>query len=352
MSIESALKVLRKQSADAFKSNQKVEAISTGSYAVDLITGIGGFPVGRISEVFGWEASGKTTLCLQSFAQAQRDGLRPAYLDPEIGVDPTLAAHVGCEWEDPHKGIYLNPQTFEETMDIVEALVKHDAVNIVFIDSVSAMVPKSAMEAKLTDTSAIALAARLMADQLPKLTKIIEAHRVAVVFVNQLRKTIPVGYTPGFMVRKEDTEQSSGGSALKFYSSMRINMTLATKGVEKRESVELFTGKDEKVALANMHVAKVIKNKLAPPYRQSHFLIRYDEARNLWGIDNVMTYFKVGVVTGVVQQKGAFFSFDALTGVQGEDEFLVQLRATPDVVAKLRAAIDATPQVQTFLGGS
>lgn len=352
MSIESALKLLRKQSADAFQTNQKVEAISTGCYGVDLITGIGGFPVGRISEVFGWEYSGKTTLCLQSAAQAQLDGLRPAYLDPEIGVDPVLACKIGFDWKDPATGLYLNPRTFEETMDIVEILVTQDAVNIVFVDSVAAMVPKSAMEAKLTDTSPIALAARLMAEQLPKLTKIVEAHRVAVVFINQMRKTIPTGYTPGFMVRKEDTEQSSGGSALKFYSSMRIDMKLVTKGVEKREGTDLFTGKDEKVAIANMHVAKVIKNKLAPPYRQAHFMIRYDEKQDIWGIDNVMTYLKVGLTTGLITQKGAYYSYEGLQQVQGEDNFLNQLRAQPALVQQLREAVDATPQVQALLGGS
>ena len=348
---DEAIKSLRKSHANAFDYKTTIESLSTGSLAVDIITGIGGFPVGRISEVFGWEYSGKTTLCLSACAAAQQAGYYPVYIDIERGVDPDLALRIGFDHTDPDKGLLVIPDTFEQTMAIVEKLVESGEVPLIVVDSIPAMTPKSVWEGTLNDTTPIGLTARLLSTTLPRLAKMVESQCVALVLVNQMRKTITTGFTPGYMQRKEDTESSSGGSALKFYSSMRIDMKILKRGDEKVETTDMFTGKPIEISVANLHEAHIIKNKCAAPYRKASFQIHYGDGRA--GIDHLYTVVGIGLSTGLIIKKGAHYSmYDGDTLLftsNGEAALIKHLMDTPEMAARLTEQVLENPAIAEVL---
>jgi recombination protein RecA len=299
MPIADALKILQKQMKEALEFDDKLEGITTGSTAVDYITGIGGFPRGRISEVFGWESSGKTTLCLSACAQAQRRGLVAAYIDMERAVDLSWAKKLGFNYEDTTKGLYLTPNHFEDTTVAVEALTEGD-VDLIVVDSVPAMIPKSQLEGDIDEGGAIGEGSRLMAKFLTRITKTISDHGVALVFVNQMRAKINTGSTS----RWEPKEQAAGGSALKFYGSLRIDMEKVQSDSDNTiEEVDMFSGRSVKVPWRGLHRAKAFKNKVAAPYRQCQFYIRYGKD-GVYGIDNLQTLIDIAKAKGIIEFGG------------------------------------------------
>jgi len=348
---EKAIAALRKNAAtkDAFEAADPVRSISSGSFAVDVLTGIGGFPLGRISEVFGWEYSGKTTLCVSACAAAQRAGLKPVYIDAENGLDTAYAAKLGFDVSDDDRGLYARPTTFEQTLQIVEAMAETGESPLIVVDSIPAMVPEAEM-AEL-DKTQIGARARLLATSLPKLKELIRVHNTALVFINQMRQKLVLGAVPSYMIRKEDTEQSSGGSALKFFSSLRIDMRIVKRGDTKASVTDLYTGKQIDIPTGNIHEAKTIKNRHGIPYQRATFAIRYDEQASppLYGIDNIATLAGVGIAVGVVEkQGGGVYRFDALE-VKGEEAFLARLRETPDLVASLEQQVSTVPAIAAAL---
>lgn len=347
-----ALRYLRKEIAKAFESDDHLEGISTGALAVDIITGIGGFPRGRVSEVFGWEASGKTTLCLMACAAAQQRGLYPAYIDPERGVDPILARRLGFDVSSDGKGLYLIPDSFEETVTIVERLAATGEVDLIVVDSVPGMVPQSLFEGSIDETGRIGEVARLLASTLPRLSKTVERTKTALVFVNQMRQNIETGWRPAFAPR-EVREKTFGGSALKFFSSLRVDMRLVQKGSVKIKRLDHFTAKEIEVPTANVHEALAFKNKVAAPYRKATFTIRYDEARGLFGIDNRQTVIDLAISLGVVQHKGSgIYVYEGEPGgftVRGSDQLYEHVLTHPDVLAQIWERVAEMPDIKTSL---
>lgn len=339
MSLHDALKSLEKALPDAFESQDRATGFSTGSLAVDYVTGIGGFPEGCLTEVMGWEASGKTTLCLQSFASAQRRGLTPVYLDPERGVDMAYAELVGCDFHDRRKGLYATPSTFEDTLTILDALMGE--VPIIFVDSVSALVTKALLEGKLDETEAIGTRARVFSRMLPVLTKRMRESGTAVVLINQLREKIETGFAARFGPK----HTSTGGRAIPYYAWMRLNMAQVKKGDVKRKRMSLLSGKEEDVPVASEHAVDLIKSKVGVAYQKAPFYIRYDEESNIFGMDNVQTLLHMGVGSGVIQKKGSFFNLklEGASGlahsVQGEEAMHKFLISNPDVTMALAKSL-------------
>jgi recombination protein RecA len=335
---EKAIAFLKHEIADAFDYDSAPGFISSGSLAVDVITGRGGFPLGRLTEVFGWEASGKTTLCLQSAARAQRDGVFVAYVDAEAGVDLKHAHNSGFITDDDTKGLYLTPNTFEQTVTAVEHLAESGDCPLIIVDSVPGMIPEATFERDIDEMGAIGEQARLLSSTLPRLVKTIAKHKVALVLVNQMRMKINTGWTPPSF-RQEDKEQSSGGSALKFFSSLRIDMKVVKKGLVKRAETDFFTGKDIEVAIANSHRARIFKNKTASSYREAEFVIRYDAERGLYGIDNLTTVLGIAVSQGLIKKGGAFYKCELPSGdnfsAQGEDSLFEYVLERPSLAAQL-----------------
>lgn len=355
---EAAIKSLQKQAEHAFDTDGDIEGLSTGALAVDIITGIGGLPRGRLTEVFGWEGSGKSTLCVTAAATCQRHGLYPVYIDIENGVDAVLATKIGFDMEDAQgerkKGLYVRPDSLEEAFEFIVKMATDGEADLIVADSVAAMTPQDILDGKITETGRIGELSRMLSSMVPRVIKVIKHKKTALVFCNQMRKTINTGWTPpGFANKKENTEGTSGGSALKFYSSLRINMTLQTKGVEKEEKDDLFTDKKIEVPIANLHHAQAFKNKVAVPYRQCSFYLRYDAKRDLWGIDNKQTVMDIATAQGVISKKpGARFIFEQ-NGVSfathGEDALYTHLLEHPDHYAAVQAAVMALPEVKAAL---
>lgn len=347
-----ALKYLKKEIAGAFESDDKLTGISTGSLAVDIITGIGGFPRGRLSEVFGWEASGKTTLCMMACSSAQSEGLYPVYLDPERGVDLTLARNVGWVTDDEKKGLYLTPDSFEETVRIVERLSETGEVDIIIVDSVPGMVPQSVFDGRIDETGRIGEVARLLASTLPRLTKTAEKSNTALVFINQMRQNVDTGWKPAF-VSREMKEKTFGGSALKFFSSLRIDMRIVQKGSTKVKRMDHFTGKEVDVPVSNLHEAQAFKNKVATPYRKATFTIRFDEARGLFGIDNQQTVIDLAVSYGIIQHKGGGNYFYEGPGgnftVRGSEQVYDFVSEHGEIAQGLLAAVTNIPEIKAAL---
>jgi recombination protein RecA len=318
-----------KSTANAFAPPEDLQGVSTGSLAVDIITGIGGFPRGRLSEVFGWEGSGKSTLCLQACAQAQRDGRFPVYLDAERGVDKTLAERIGFNMTDETVGLYLQPESFEQTMQIASDLAETGEAHLVVIDSIPAMVPETELDPKADiDKQQIGARARLLATTLPKITKTIAERGVTFVMVNQMRMKI------------------NTGAPLPSY------MSLAKKGEVAAEIDDIFTGRSIQQALANRHTAKIIKNKVGIPYRSASFLIRYEEERNLWGIDNLYTAMGLAVHYGLIIKKGSAYEYDGPAGnfkVGGVEALYDFLQQRPELGAGLIEQVLSVPAVSQIL---
>ena len=287
-----------------------VEAIPTGSLALDLALGIGGLPRGRVVEIYGPESSGKTTLALHVLAEAQKMGGEVAFVDAEHALDPTYAKALGVNVEDM---LISQPDTGEQALEITEALVRSGAIDVVVVDSVAALVPRAEIEGEMGD-SFVGLHARLMSQALRKLTGIINKTNTIVIFINQLREKVGVMYG--------NPEVTTGGRALKFYSSVRIDV---------RRIEALKNGSE---IIGNRTRAKVVKNKMAPPFREAEFDIMYGE-----GISRYGELVDLGVKLDLVQKAGSWFSMGEVRIGQGRDAAKKYLQENPEVAEKLEADI-------------
>ena len=287
-----------------------VEAISTGSLALDLALGIGGLPKGRIIEIYGPESSGKTTLALHVLAQAQKAGGEVAFIDAEHALDITYARALGVKVEDM---LVSQPDTGEQALEITEALVRSGAIDVVVVDSVAALVPRAEIEGEMGD-SFVGLHARLMSQALRKLTGIIAKTNSIVIFINQLREKVGVMYG--------NPEVTTGGRALKFYSSVRIDV---------RRIEALKNGSE---IIGNRTRAKVVKNKMAPPFREAEFDIMYGE-----GISLIGELIDLGVKLGLVQKSGSWYSMGETRIGQGRDAAKQYLKNNPEIADNLEAEI-------------
>ena len=287
-----------------------VEAISTGSLALDLALGIGGLPKGRIVEIYGPESSGKTTLALHVLAQAQKAGGEVAFIDAEHALDITYARALGVKVEDM---LVSQPDTGEQALEITEALVRSGAIDVIVVDSVAALVPRAEIEGEMGD-SFVGLHARLMSQALRKLTGAVGKTNTIVIFINQLREKVGVMYG--------NPEVTTGGRALKFYSSVRIDV---------RRIEALKNGSE---IIGNRTRAKVVKNKMAPPFREAEFDIMYGE-----GISMLGELIDLGVKLDLVQKSGSWYSMGETRIGQGRDSAKQYLRDNPEIAAKLEADI-------------
>jgi len=288
----------------------KVEAVSTGSLGLDIALGVGGLPKGRIVEIFGPESSGKTTLALHAIAEAQKAGGTAAFVDAEHALDPVYAKKLGVNVDDL---IVSQPDTGEQALEITDTLVRSNAIDVLVVDSVAALVPRAEIEGEMGD-SHVGLQARLMSQALRKLTGTISRSRCLVIFINQIRMKIGVMYG--------SPETTTGGNALKFYASVRLDIR-RTGAIKDRDEV---TGNATRV--------KVVKNKVAPPFKQVEFDIMYGE-----GVSKVGEIIDLGVKAGLVEKSGAWFSYDSVRIGQGRENAKTFLKANPEVMNRLEAAI-------------
>ena len=288
----------------------QVDAIPTGSLGLDLALGIGGVPRGRIVEVYGPESSGKTTLALQILAEAQKMGGEVAFIDVEHALDPTYAAALGVDIDSL---LVSQPDTGEQAMEICEALVRSGAIDAVVVDSVAAMVPRAEIEGEMGD-SHVGLQARLMSQALRKLTGVIGKTNTVCIFINQLREKVGIVYG--------NPEVTTGGRALKFYSSVRIDV---------RRIEALKNGSE---IIGNRTRAKVVKNKMAPPFREAEFDIMYGE-----GISMLGELIDLGVKLDLVQKSGSWYSMGETRIGQGRDSAKQYLRDNPEIADNLEAEI-------------
>jgi recombination protein RecA len=289
---------------------QKIGAISTGAMALDLALGIGGVPRGRIVEIFGPESSGKTTLALHIAAEAQRNGGIAAFIDAEHALDPGYAAALGVDVDEL---LISQPDTGEQALEITDMLIRSGALDVVIIDSVAALVPRAEIEGEMGDTH-MGLQARLMSQALRKLAGSINRSQTTAVFINQLREKIGVMFG--------SPETTPGGRALKFYSSVRID-------IRRIQSI-----KEGQEAVGNRVVAKVVKNKVAPPFRKAEFDIMFGE-----GISREGSLLDVAVEHDVVRKSGAWYTFDGDQLGQGRENAKRFLRENPEVVVQLQARV-------------
>src|SRR5687767_3823406 len=288
----------------------EIETISTGSLGLDIALGIGGLPRGRVVEIYGPESSGKTTLALHAVAEAQKVGGVAAFVDAEHALDPIYARKLGVDVDNL---IVSQPDTGEQALEITDTLVRSNAIDILVIDSVAALVPRAEIEGEMGD-SHVGLQARLMSQALRKLTGSISKSRCMVVFINQIRMKIGVMFG--------NPETTSGGNALKFYASVRLDI----------RRIGVIKERDEVVG--NQTRVKVVKNKLAPPFKQVEFDIMYGE-----GISKMGEIVDLGVKAGVVEKSGAWFSFDSQRIGQGRENAKTFLKANPEMASKIEAMI-------------
>ena len=290
----------------------EIEVISSGCLTLDLALGIGGFPRGRIIEIYGPESSGKTTVALHAIAEAQKMGGVAAFIDAEHALDPVYAKKLGVNLDE----LYVSqPDTGEQALDITDALVRSSAVDIIVIDSVAALTPKAEIEGDMGD-SHVGLQARLMSQALRKLTAIVNKSKTCVIFINQLREKV------GIMFGNPET--TPGGKALKFYASMRLDIR------------KMDTLKDADGAMGNRTKAKVVKNKLAPPFRQAEFDIVFGE-----GISREGCIIDMGVQYDIIGKSGAFYSYNGNKIAQGREKLRLYLKENPDVMDEIEQKIRA-----------
>lgn len=288
----------------------QMEAISTGSLGLDIALGIGGLPKGRVVEIFGPESSGKTTLTLHAIAEAQKAGGTAAFIDAEHALDPVYAKKLGVDIDNL---IVSQPDTGEQALEIADTLVRSNAVDILVIDSVAALVPRAEIEGEMGD-SHVGLQARLMSQALRKITGSISRSNCMVIFINQIRMKIGVMYG--------SPETTTGGNALKFYASVRLDI---------RRTGQIKAGED---IVGNATRVKVVKNKVAPPFKQVEFDIMYGE-----GISKTGELLDLGVKAGLVEKSGSWFSYDSIRIGQGRENSKSYLTENPEVAARLEAAI-------------
>ncbi len=289
---------------------QKVEAISTGCLTLDVALGIGGIPKGRIIEIYGPESSGKTTVALHCVAEVQKAGGTEAFVDAEHALDPVYAEKLGVELEN----LYISqPDNGEQALDIVETLVRSGAIDIIVVDSVAALTPQAEIDGDMGD-SHVGLQARLMSQALRKLTAVTSKSKCTIIFINQLREKVGVMYG--------NPETTTGGKALKFYASVRIDI---------RKSDTLKDGGD---IIGNHVKAKIVKNKVAPPFKVAEFDIMYGS-----GISNMSCVLDLAIEAGIIQKSGSWFSYNDEKIGQGKDKAMDFLKANPNVFEVVDAQI-------------
>jgi recombination protein RecA len=288
----------------------EIETVSTGSLGLDIALGIGGLPRGRVVEIFGPESSGKTTLALHCVAEGQKKGGVCAFIDAEHALDAIYARKLGVKLDDL---LISQPDTGEQALEIADTLVRSGAIDVLVIDSVAALVPRAELEGEMGESQP-GMQARLMSQALRKLTASISRSNTMVIFINQIRMKIGVMYG--------SPETTSGGNALKFYASVRLDIR-RIGAIKDRDEV---TGNQTRV--------KVVKNKLAPPFKQVEFDIMYGE-----GVSKLGEIIDLGVKAGIVEKSGAWFSYDSQRIGQGRENAKAFLRANPEIAAKIEAAV-------------
>ena len=316
--LEAAMAQIKKEYGDGAvmrlgeASHLAVEVIPTGSLALDRALGVGGIPRGRVSEIFGPEASGKTTVCQHIVAESQKLGGVAAFIDMEHALDPSYAARCGVDIDN----LYISqPDTGEQALEITETLVRSGAIDVVIIDSVAALVPRSEIEGDMGDPT-MGMQARLMSQALRKLSGAIKQTNTAVVFTNQLRMKIGVMFG--------NPETTSGGRALKFYASVRID-------VRRTESIKV--GQE---VVGNRVRARLVKNKVAAPFKVAEFDIMYNE-----GISRVGGILDMGVETGLIEKRGSFYSYKEDRLGQGREKVKLYLIENPELAQELEQNIRA-----------
>ena len=292
------------------KANMNIEVISTGILPLDIALGVGGIPRGRIIEVYGPESSGKTTVTLHMIAEAQKAGGLAAFIDAEHALDPEYARKLGVNTEDL---LISQPDTGEQALEIVDALVHSGAIDIIVVDSVAALVPKSEIEGDM-GSSVVGLQARLMSQAMRKLTGIISKTRTVAVFINQLREKIGVTYG--------NPETTTGGRALKFYASVRID-------VRRADSIKQGTE-----SLGNRTRAKIVKNKVAPPFKTAEFDIIYGE-----GVSRLGSIIDMAVDLDLINKSGAWYSYEGTRLGQGKENAKATLEEKPELIAEIEEKI-------------
>src|SRR5476649_549098 len=290
--------------------DQQIEVIPSGSLGLDIALGIGGLPRGRVVEIYGPESSGKTTLALHAIAEALKRGGTCAFIDAEHAMDASYARKLGVDIDNL---LISQPDTGEQALEIADTLVRSGAVDILVIDSVAALVPRAELDGEMGDVQP-GSQARLMSQALRKLTSSISKSRTMVIFINQIRMKIGVMYG--------SPETTSGGNALKFYASVRLDIR-RIGAIKERDEV-----------VGNQTRVKVVKNKLAPPFKQVEFDIMYGE-----GVSKMGEILDLGVKAGIVEKSGAWFSYDSQRLGQGRENSKAFLKANPDMTAKIEAAI-------------
>ncbi len=288
----------------------EIETISSGSLGLDIALGIGGLPRGRVIEIYGPESSGKTTLALHCVAEAQKRGGICAFVDAEHALDPIYARKLGVNIDDL---LISQPDTGEQALEIADTLVRSGAIDVLVVDSVAALVPRAELEGEMGDSQP-GMQARLMSQALRKLTASISRSNTMVIFINQIRMKIGVMYG--------SPETTTGGNALKFYASVRLDI----------RRIGVIKDRDEVVG--NQTRVKVVKNKLAPPFKQVEFDIMYGE-----GVSKMGEILDLGVKAGIVEKSGAWFSYDSQRLGQGRENSKAFLKANPDMTAKIEVAI-------------
>jgi recombination protein RecA len=314
--LESALRQIEKQfgKGSIMKlgevSNVQISTVSSGALALDIALGVGGFPRGRIVEIYGPESSGKTTVALHAIAEVQRQGGQAAFIDAEHALDPVYAAKLGVNIDEL---LLSQPDTGEQALEIAEALVRSGAVDIIVVDSVAALVPKAEIEGEMGD-SHVGLQARLMSQALRKLSGAINKSKTIAIFINQLREKVGVMFG--------NPETTPGGRALKFYASVRLD-------VRKAESIKV--GND---ILGSKTKIKVVKNKVAPPFKVAEVDIMYGE-----GISKEGSILDIGSEIDVVQKSGAWYSFNEERLGQGRENSKVFLKENPHIASQIETKV-------------
>ena len=287
-----------------------IDTVSTGSLGLDIALGVGGLPRGRVVEIYGPESSGKTTLALHTLAEAQKKGGICAFIDAEHALDPIYARKLGVKVDDL---LISQPDAGEQALEIADTLVRSGAIDVLVIDSVAALVPRAELEGEMGDSQP-GLQARLMSQALRKLTASINRSNTMVIFINQIRMKIGVMYG--------SPETTTGGNALKFYASVRLDI----------RRIGVIKDRDE--VTGNQTRVKVVKNKLAPPFKQVEFDIMYGE-----GVSKTGEIIDLGVKAGVVEKSGSWFSYDSQRIGQGRENAKTFLKANPDIASKIELAI-------------
>lgn len=299
---------IMKLGSDDAKVN--METISTGCLSLDIAIGIGGIPKGRITEIYGPESSGKTTVALHVIAEAQKEGGKAAFIDAEHALDPEYASRLGVDVDEL---LVSQPDTGEQALEICEVLVRSNAIDVIVIDSVAALVPRAEIQGEMGD-SHVGLQARLMSQALRKLAGVINKSRVSVIFINQLREKVGVMFG--------NPETTTGGRALKFYSSLRLDV----------RRIETIKSGDE--MLGNKTRIKVVKNKVAPPFKQSEFDIMYGT-----GISREGDVLDCGVKEKIIDKAGAWYSYDGNRIGQGRENVKRYLRENPHIIDEVEEKV-------------